>query len=254
MSLLLQQVRYRDRDVPPTAQIPVGETSWSRCSMHHQSFGRFTTSRCDGRKEHSRPSLAILFFHKESILKTVKTLFIFVSVVLIGIAFGGCDQAQQMVPPTVEGGGGGTTTPPVEPPTVEPPVVPQGPVVSIRPASVTSPAVGEQLVVEIQVAGAENVLGYDLRLMFDATALRYVGSANGDYLPDRFFLPNLVNDNQIVLAVAGVEASPAESGTLASVTFEVIARKASTLTLTNVILGHEESSSEPHVVNAEISK
>ena len=62
MSLLLQQrqVWYRDRDVPPTAQQPVGETSWSRCCINH--LAEFTTSRCDGRKDASRPSLAILFF------------------------------------------------------------------------------------------------------------------------------------------------------------------------------------------------
>ena len=52
-------------------------------------------------------------------MKTVKTLFIFVSVVLIGIALGGCDQTQQMVPPLVEGGGGDTTMPTVEPPPVD---------------------------------------------------------------------------------------------------------------------------------------
>ena len=221
-------------------------------------------------------------------MKTVKTLFIFVSVVLIGIALGGCDEAQQMVPPTVAGGDGGTTTPPVEPPTpveppedggedttmptveppmddnggedttmpsVEPPpVVPEGPVVSIMPASVTSPAVGEQLVVEIQVAEAENVFGYELTLMFDATALRYVESANGDYLSGAFFAPMLENDNQIAITAGAGAASPAESGTLASVTFEVIARKASALTLADVTLEHGGPTSDPQAVNAEISE
>ena len=238
-------------------------------------------------------------FHKESILKTVKTLFIFASVVLIGIALGGCDEAQQMVPPSVED----TTTPPVEPatpveppedsggdttmPTVEPPpmdnnggedttmppatdtgggedttmptvkpppVVPEGPVVSIMPASVTSPAVGEQLVVEIQVAAAENVFGYELALMFDTTALRYVESANGDYLPGAFFAPSLKNDNQIAISAGAGTASPAESGTLVSVTFEVIARKASALTLADVTLEHGGPTSEPQAVNAAISE
>ena len=236
-------------------------------------------------------------------MKTVKTLFIFVSVVLIGIALGGCEEAQQMVPPTVAGGDGGTTTPPVEPttpveppedsgeettmPTVEPPpmddnggddttmppatdtgggeettmppvapppVVPEGPVVSIMPASVTSPAVGEQLTFEIQVAGAENVFGYELTLMFDSAALRYVESANGDYLSGAFFTPMLENDNQIAITAGAGAASPAESGTLASVTFEVIARKASALTLADVTLEHGGPTSEPQAVNATISE
>ena len=234
-------------------------------------------------------------------MKTVKTLFIFVSVVLIGIAFGGCDRAQQMVPPTVAGGDGGTppqvepptpveppedggedtTMPTVEPPPMDdngdedttmppatdtgggedttmppvepPPVVPEGPVVSIMPASVTSPAVGEQLTVAIQVAGVENVFGYEITLAFDATALRYVESANGDYLPGAFFAPSLENDNQIAMSAAG--AGTTASGTLATVTFEVVSRQASTLTLANVLLSDADGvTSEPHVINAEISE
>ena len=195
-------------------------------------------------------------FHKESILKTVKTLFIFVSVVLIGIALGGCNQGQQMGSSMVGSGGGGTTTtPPVKPPTVKPPVVPAGPAVIVMPASAISPAVGEQLTVEIQVAGAENVFGYEFTLMFDAAALRYMESANGDYLSGAFFAPpRLENDNQIILTAGGGAASEAESGTLASVTFEVISRKASMLTLANVVLDHGGPTSEPQAVNAEISE
>ena len=190
-------------------------------------------------------------------MKTVKTLFIFVSVVLIGIALGGCDRAQQMVSPMGDGGGGDTTpTPPVEPPPVKTPVVPAGPAILVMPASATSPAVGEQLTVEIQVAGVENVFGYEFTLMFDAAALRYVESANDDYLPAGAFFapPRLTNDNQITLAAGGGAASEAESGTLASVTFEVISRKASTLTLADVILDHSGPTSEPQAVNAEISE
>ena len=223
-------------------------------------------------------------------MKTVKTLFVFVSVVLIGIALGGCDEAQQMVPPTVEGGGGDTTMPTVEPPTpveppedsgedttmptvepppvadnggedttmppVEPPpVVPEGPVVSIMPASVTSPAVGAQLVVDIQVASAENVFGYELTLAFDAAALRYVESANGDYLSGAFFATPMLKGNQLTLTAGAGAASAVESGTLATVTFEVVSRQASTLTLANVLLSDDLGvASEPHVVNAEISE
>ena len=228
-------------------------------------------------------------------MKTIKTLFIFVSVVLIGIALGGCDKAQQMVAPPVEGGGGDTTMPPVKPPTPEappedsggetvppvtedgggedtttdgggedtttppvepPPVVPEGPAVIVMPASATSPAVGEQLIVEIQVAGVENVSGYEFTLMFDAAALRYVSSENGDYLPGAFFAPPTPkNGNQVKLAAIAGAASPAGSGTLASLTFEVVSRKASTLTLADVNLTDVDGvASEPQVVNAEISR
>lgn len=219
-------------------------------------------------------------------MKTVKTLFIFLSVVLIGIALGGCDKAQQMGAPPVEGGGEDTTTPPVEPttpvappedsgeetvppvtedgggedtttpPVKPPPVVPEGPAVSIMPASATSPAVGEQMTVKIQIAGAENVSGYEFTLVFDAAALRYVSSENGDYLPGAFFAPPTPkNGTQVKLAAVAGAASPAGSGTLASVTFEVVSRKASTLTLADVNLTDVDGvASEPQVVNAEISE
>ena len=155
------------------------------------------------------------------------------------------------MPPATDTGGGEETT--TMPPVAPPPVVPEGPVVSIMPASVTSPAVGEQLVVEIQVAGAENVFGYELTLMFDAAALRYVESANGDYLPGAFFVPSLKNDNEIAIYASG--AGTKASGTLATVTFEVVSRQASTLTLANVLLSDADGvNSEPHVVNAAISE
>lgn len=272
-------------------------------------------------------------------MKTVKTLFMFMLVVLIGIALGGCDKAQQMVAPPVAGGGEDTPTPPVETPTPEveppadggeetvppitetedgggedtttdgggedtptppvetptpeappadsgeetvppmttdgggedtttdggdadtttppvetPPVVPAGPAVIIMPASVTSPAVGEQLTVAIQVAGVENVLGYEFTLMFNAAALRYVSSENGDYLPGAFF-NDTHTDNQLALTAAAGTAGATASGTLATVTFEVVSRQASTLTLANVGLSDDLGvTSEPHVVNAEISE
>ena len=57
------------------------------------------------------------------------------------------------------------------------------PVVSVDPATVESPAVGEQLMVNINIAGGEGVNGYQVKVNFDSTALSYVSSAVGDYLP-----------------------------------------------------------------------
>jgi WD40 repeat protein len=56
-------------------------------------------------------------------------------------------------------------------------------VVSVSPASVQLPAIGEQLTVAIKIAGGENVSRYQATVGFDPSALRYVSSANGDYLP-----------------------------------------------------------------------
>ena len=46
--------------------------------------------------------------------------------------------------------------------------------VSVDPAEVESPAVGEQLMVNINITGGEGVAGYQVTVNFDATALSYV--------------------------------------------------------------------------------
>ena len=57
-------------------------------------------------------------------------------------------------------------------------------VVSISPSPVISPAVGEQLTLNLNITAGEAVAGYQFIVRFDPTALRYVESGNGDYLPD----------------------------------------------------------------------
>ena len=72
---------------------------------------------------------------------------------------------------------------------------------------------------------------------FDTTALRYVESANGDYLPaGAFFVPAAVSDNKVTLAATSLSGESTGDGTLATLTFEVIAAKASTLNLSDVVL------------------
>lgn len=114
----------------------------------------------------------------------------------------------------------------------------EGPVVCVIPAQITSPAVGAQLQVSIQIAQAADVTGYELTLAFDPTALRYVGSSNADYLPaGDLELPTVASENSVYrAAVSLTDAASASSGTLATITFEVIAAKASTLTLSEVTL------------------
>ena len=77
---------------------------------------------------------------------------------------------------------------------VEPPLVIETPVaattdavVSVSPSPVISPAVGEQLTLNLNITAGEAVAGYQVTLRFDPTALRYVESSNGDYLPDGAF-------------------------------------------------------------------
>ncbi|MDE0638475.1 MAG: cohesin domain-containing protein [Candidatus Poribacteria bacterium] len=112
-----------------------------------------------------------------------------------------------------------------------------GTTVSITPASVASPAVGQQVVFSLKIADGEAVAGYQATVQFDTTALRYVSSANGDFLPaGAFFVEPKVEGNLVKLNATSLLSEVNGDGTLATLTFEVIAAKASTLTLSNVLL------------------
>ena len=110
-------------------------------------------------------------------------------------------------------------------------------VVSIVPASIESPGIGEQFSITVNIANAQNVAGYQVALQFDSEALQYVSWEQGTYLPgDIFVVPTVIKENQVSFAsTAGTMATEME-GALLTITFKVIAIKASTLTLTEVIL------------------
>ena len=143
---------------------------------------------------------------------------------------------------------------PTIPTTPETPAI-TGTTVSISPTSVASPAVGEQITFNLNIAGSEAVAGYQATVQFDTTALRYVSGANGDYLPaGAFFVEPKVEGNLVKLNAASLAGESNGDGTLATLTFEVIAVKASTLTLFDVLLtDNTGSTSVPNVETAEIT-
>lgn len=120
-------------------------------------------------------------------------------------------------------------------------------VVSIDPAEVASPAAGGTLSVNIKITNGTNVAGYNVTVGFDTSALQYVEIKNANYLPEgAFAAPPQVSDNRVTLAataLAGVAS--ARSGTLAILTFEVIAAKASTIELVEVILSDSAANELP---------
>ena len=144
---------------------------------------------------------------------------------------------------------GGTSTTPETPATTDA-------AVSISPASVASPAVGEQLELSLNITGGEAVAGYQATVQFDDTALRYVESSNSDYLPDgAFFAPPIVEGNLIKFNAVSLAGESNDDGTLATLTFEVVAVKASTLTLSDVLLSNSAGETfVPQVENAEITE
>ena len=129
-------------------------------------------------------------------------------------------------------------------------------VVSISPASVASPAVGQQLQLSLKITDGEAVAGYQATVQFDRTLLRYVSSANGDYLPaGAFFVEPTVEGNLVKLNAASLAGESTGDGTLATITFEVITLKGSTLTLSDVLLTDTAGEAfVPTVENAEITE
>ena len=116
--------------------------------------------------------------------------------------------------------------------------IPEGTVVFVEPRQITSPAVGRQLQVHINVKEAADVLAYEVTVGFDPTALRYVSIENADYLPaGAFAVPPQVTANSVYLAATSLAGTvAAASGTLATVTFEVVSAKASTIAVSDVLL------------------
>ena len=126
--------------------------------------------------------------------------------------------------------------------------------VSVSPSPVPSPAIGEQLPLSLKISGGENVAGYQATVQYDTSALRYVSSANGNYLPvGALVVPAVVSGNRVTLTATSPDGESHGDGTLATLTFEVIAVKASTLTLSDVVLFDSAGAgSRPQVENGEV--
>ena len=140
----------------------------------------------------------------------------------------------------------------------EPPTTPQMPIsdatLKFVPSPVQSPAVGEQLTLSLNIVDGENVAAYQATVQFDDTALRYTSSAIGDFLPAGAFpLPVDTSGNTVTLGAVSLAGESDGDGTLATITFEVIKVKASTLTLSDVLLSDSgETASRPQVEDGQI--
>ena len=118
-------------------------------------------------------------------------------------------------------------------------------IVSVDPAESPSPGVGRQLTIRLKITNGQNIAGYEVSVNFDTSALRHVSSANGNYLPSgAFFAPPRVSGGRVTLTATSVSgAARGSSGTLASVTFSVVAVKQSTLRLTGLTLSDSNARS-----------
>ena len=111
-------------------------------------------------------------------------------------------------------------------------------VVSVEPATLEAPAVGDPLTLHINITSGETVAGYQFTVAYDPSALRYVAANNADYLPSDAFAMPLPENDSVTLVAAALKGTPlaAGDGTLATLTFEVLAAKAYGIQLTDVIL------------------
>ena len=127
---------------------------------------------------------------------------------------------------------------------------------SLSPDSIESLNVGDELEFSLNITGSDSVSAYQATIEFDASALRHVSSENGDYLATgAYFVLPKIQGNRLKLAAASGSESQG-SGTLATVTFEVIAVKASTLTLSEALLSNTQgqTASPQQVTGAEITE
>ena len=136
------------------------------------------------------------------------------------------------------------------------PVEPINTLVNLSPASVQSPVIGKNLVFSLKIAEAENVAAYQATVSFDNTALRYVESVNGDFLPSTaYVLEPTVYADKVTLAATSFGEDRGGDGTLATITFEVVAIKASTVRLSDVILTNSSGEiTKPIIADAKITQ
>ena len=123
------------------------------------------------------------------------------------------------------------------------------PTVRITPSPVVSPDVEDNLVIKINISGVQNVAGYQATVQFDPTALRYVNSTNGNYLPTgSHFVQPVERANQVTIAATSLSGDSDGAGTLAILTFEVAAVKPSSIKLSGVMIMEQGLTSIPIIV------
>ena len=111
-------------------------------------------------------------------------------------------------------------------------------IVRISPASIESPPVGEQLIITVDIEDGFNVSGYQGILNYDNAALRFISLEHGNYLTGNVLpVATEVDNGQISFAQISTDTITIEpSGTLVTITFEVIKTNASELILSEVII------------------
>ncbi len=117
--------------------------------------------------------------------------------------------------------------------------------VYMEPAEIESPDVGEQFTVEIEIENSYRVGNVRGTVNFDSTALEFSGALRGDYTSQGVFPDIIETENSVRLAASFPDDVQSGDGTLATLTFEVVGAKASTISLMGFVLADAEGNSLP---------
>ena len=110
-------------------------------------------------------------------------------------------------------------------------------ILSISPTKIALPEVGEQFTVTASIDSKVAVAGYQFDLTFDTTVLKFVEGSISNYLPENeavTFKELKADGGSIKIQAVSPFSTSIGEGELASVTFEVIEKKASTIVLSGV--------------------
>ncbi len=119
--------------------------------------------------------------------------------------------------------------------------------VNITPSTIESPPIGEQFEININIAGGQDVRGYKITVDYDSDSLQYVSHANGEYLSDEVFEgPTFNQFGQVSFIYISTADAGSGDGTLATITFEVVSRKASTISL-SAMLSNSDGENLPYI-------
>ena len=119
--------------------------------------------------------------------------------------------------------------------------------VNITPSTIESPAIGEEFDIDVNIIGGQDVRGYKLTIEYDRNALSYESHTHGDYLSDEVYKGPIISKLG-KLSFSNVSTADAGSGDgiLATITFEVLSRRASTISLT-AILSNSDGERLPYI-------
>ena len=120
--------------------------------------------------------------------------------------------------------------------------------VNITPSTLESPAIGEEFEIDINVVGGQDVRGYKITVKYDSNSLRYVSHIHSDYLSDEVYKGPIISKlGQVSFSNVSTADAGNGNGTLATITFEVISRRASTISL-STILSNSDGKRLPYIV------